>query len=42
MNQKMLGKVSATVDLIRRKVKSKNLIKEQVMASFITNVIAVA
>lgn len=39
LNEKMLRKASATVDLISRKVRSKNLIKETVTASFITNVI---
>lgn len=39
LNEKMLRKASATVDLISRKIRSKNLIQETVTASFITNVI---
>jgi len=39
LNEKMLKKASATVDLISQKVKTKNLIQETVSASFVTNVI---
>jgi hypothetical protein len=39
LNEKMLRKASATVDLISQKVKTKNLIQETVSASFVTNVI---
>lgn len=39
LNEKMLRKASATVDLISQKVKSKNMIQESVSATFVTNVI---
>jgi hypothetical protein len=39
LNQKMLKKASATVDLISQKVKSKGMIQETVTSSFATNVI---
>lgn len=39
LNEKMLRKASATVDLISQKIKSKNMIQETVSASFVTNVI---
>lgn len=39
LNEKMLRKASATVDLISQKVKSKNLIQETISARFVTNVI---
>ena len=39
LNEKMLKKASAAVDLISQKVKTKNLIQETVSASFVTNVI---
>lgn len=39
LNEKMLKKASATVDLISQKVQSKNMIQETVSGSFVTNVI---
>ena len=39
LNEKMLKKASATVDLISQKVKSQGLIQQTVSASFVTNVI---
>jgi hypothetical protein len=39
LNEKMLRKASATVDLISQKVKSKNMMQESVSATFVTNVI---
>jgi hypothetical protein len=39
LNEKMLRKASATVDLISQKVKSKNMIQESISATFVTNVI---
>lgn len=39
LNEKMLKKASATVDLISQRVKGKNMIQETVSCSFVTNVI---
>jgi hypothetical protein len=39
LNEKILKKASATIDLISQKVKSQNVIQETVSASFVTNVI---
>lgn len=39
LNEKMLRRASATVDLISQKVKAKNVMQETVSASFVTNVI---
>jgi hypothetical protein len=39
LNEKMLKKASAAVDLISQKVKSQGLIQQTVSASFVTNVI---
>lgn len=39
LNEKMLKRACATVDLISQKIKSKNAIQETVTASFVTNVI---
>ncbi len=41
LNQKILKKASATVDLISQKVKGKNVIQETVSSSFVTNVIEI-
>ena len=39
LNEKLLRKASATVDLISQKSKQKNMMQETVTACFVTNVI---
>lgn len=39
LNEKIIKKACATVDLISQKIKNKNAIQETVTASFVTNVI---
>ena len=39
LNEKMLRRASATVDLISQKAQSKNMIQETISAAFVTNVI---
>lgn len=39
LNEKMLRRASATIDLISQKVKRKSTLQDTVSASFVTNVI---